>query len=320
MEFTRPVTALASGLIDYAGLFPPAKLSLDVAYGKYRQYLSGDLSWMLDRFVCPWGMITDLESYVADSDPLPVRVSVIAPVPFDDVERFGSFLNDLRRWNSTSNKVLADAIEVKWLEPNANLAAFADQLAALSTELALDTGHLESIYIELPWQTDFPIDEYARAASRWPTTHPVSLGLKVRTGGVEASAFPGTEELARFIGACYRYGVAFKATAGLHHPVRRWNSDTDSMMHGFLNLFWGAAALHAGLVSPDQLADVLDETNPTAFSMDADTISWKGLTLSHEQVADGRRGFARSFGSCSFVEPVEDLQELNLLPDNYAVD
>ena len=70
---------------------------------------------------------------------------------------------------------------------------------------------------------------------------------KVRTGGVTEGAFPASHALARFIQSCADAGVPFKATAGLHHPLRgeyRLTYEPGSphgMMFGFLNVFLAAA-------------------------------------------------------------------------------
>jgi hypothetical protein len=44
---------LLTGLIDYAGLFPPAKLSLDQAIRNYAAYRQCPERWMLGKFVIP---------------------------------------------------------------------------------------------------------------------------------------------------------------------------------------------------------------------------------------------------------------------------
>ncbi len=49
---------LLDRLIDYAGLFPPANLSLVDAIKDYNQYRTGEYSWMLRWFVVGAG---DLE-------------------------------------------------------------------------------------------------------------------------------------------------------------------------------------------------------------------------------------------------------------------
>src|SRR5579863_9372630 len=45
--------ALLAGSIDYAGMFPPAGLTLTEAIDRYRQYRGSQASWMLGRFVVP---------------------------------------------------------------------------------------------------------------------------------------------------------------------------------------------------------------------------------------------------------------------------
>ena len=47
------VRALLTGIIDYAGMFPPAKLPLDQAIRNYARYRTEPESWMLGRFICP---------------------------------------------------------------------------------------------------------------------------------------------------------------------------------------------------------------------------------------------------------------------------
>ena len=48
-------------LIDYAGLFPPANLSLEAAINNYRNYLNSDDSWMLGPFVLPVSLLKEID-------------------------------------------------------------------------------------------------------------------------------------------------------------------------------------------------------------------------------------------------------------------
>ena len=48
-----PVQEFLANIIDYAGLFPPAKLPMEEAFANYLRYRSGAMSWMLSRFICP---------------------------------------------------------------------------------------------------------------------------------------------------------------------------------------------------------------------------------------------------------------------------
>ena len=169
-------------------------------------------------------------------------------------------------------------------------------------------------YFEIPWAA--PSSENMRecvkavAASRHRA--------KIRTGGETADKIPPPEILVEFMKACAAAGVAFKATAGLHHPVRSrhrltYQPDSPSgMMHGFLNVFLTAAFLRAGMDSP-LVVELLNEQSSEAFEFDSGGVSWRTHRLSNEQIAEARDKFAISFGSCSFTEPIEDLQSIYLL-------
>lgn len=138
---------------------------------------------------------------------------------------------------------------------------------------------------------------------------------KVRTGGVKPDAVPLVGDVAGFIRACAQRRLAFKATAGLHHPVRSEQPLTyapdapRAVMHGFLNVFMAACFAWRGR---SELEPVLEETDPAAFRF-GDRAHWRDWSLDAAEVADARANFAHSFGSCSFEEPVRDLQSLGLL-------
>jgi hypothetical protein len=112
--------------------------------------------------------------------------------------------------------------------------------------------------------------------------------------------------------------VPFKATAGLHHPIRAEQALTyepgspRAVMHGFLNLFAAAAFARAG-ADAAEIESVLQEADASAFRLDDRGLGWRHRHASIADLAETRRVFAASFGSCSFAEPVADLRELGLL-------
>jgi hypothetical protein len=142
---------------------------------------------------------------------------------------------------------------------------------------------------------------------------------KARTGGVTADGFPSAFQLARFIKACADHDVPFKATAGLHHPLRSVNNLTYQLesakvlMHGFLNVFIGAAFAQNGM-DVERLAELLEERSATAFQFDQGSVSWRGEMVVRGQLRVTRGLLAIGFGSCSFEEPIADLRTLGLLP------
>jgi hypothetical protein len=142
---------------------------------------------------------------------------------------------------------------------------------------------------------------------------------KVRTGGLTPEAIPSSAELAEFIYNAAARRLPFKATAGLHHPIRSTHALTyapDSpraTMHGFLNVFAAAAFAWQGM-DRQHVEELLEETDPAALDFVDDSLYWKGHCVTAGQITESRRAFAHSFGSCSFEEPVSELRELGLLP------
>jgi hypothetical protein len=141
--------------------------------------------------------------------------------------------------------------------------------------------HGEAVYLE-----GVPLDEVAERGAR----------AKVRCGGDE---IPSVEELAAFVRGCRERGLVFKATAGLHHAY-----PTASGEHGFLNLL--AAAVFGA-------EDEALRAGPGAFELDEESFRWDGRQANAEQLVDVRASLLHSIGSCSFFEPVEELERLGLL-------
>jgi hypothetical protein len=163
-------------------------------------------------------------------------------------------------------------------------------------------------YFEVAGETETTIEAIARAGAR----------AKIRTGGLTADAFPEPARVARFQWLCHRAGVAFKATAGLHHAVRGdypFTYDPGSArgtMHGFLNVFLAAVLISTG-ASEHEATALLEERSPAAFHFGDEFIGWRSHRLSGEQIRQARERFAIGFGSCSFAEPVGEPGMLGLL-------
>jgi len=145
------------------------------------------------------------------------------------------------------------------------------------------------VYCELPLRDD--------VSFRILQLRELGIRAKVRCGG---KVLPSVASLAEFIDACRRLEVPFKATAGLHHPVRS-NGD-----HGFLNLL-------AAAVFGDE-EEALAEEDPSAFGATADSFNWRDRSASADEIARARRELFVGFGSCSAQEPIDGLAELGLLP------
>ncbi len=137
-------------------------------------------------------------------------------------------------------------------------------------------------------------------------------GAKIRCGGVTADAFPPVEAVAAFVAACRDASVPFKATAGLHHPIRHVDAATGFPMHGFLNLLAAAVFAWADGVGEAELAALLAEEDPRAFAVSPEGLAARGRFAGVDEITAAREWFV-GYGSCSFSEPVEDLQALGVL-------
>lgn len=298
----RSVHALVEGLIDYAGLFPPAQLGMPAAVENYAGYRAGDDAWALGRFVVPIARLDEFEGTAArlfprTTDAAPWLVSVLGGTdPVHDAEAIFAF--NERHAHSGAGRAVIDMLEGK-----------ASDMAALAQVVRSAPAGVTA-YVEIPIERD-PADLLAAIA-----TH--GARAKVRTGGVTPEAFPSPRELARFIRVAADLGVPFKATAGLHHPIRASYPLTyepgapSGTMYGFLNLFLAAAFAHEGLAIAE-LEEVLEERDPRAFAFDGAGVRWRGLHAGLDTIAMLRTRVALSFGSCSFTEPVGELRALGLL-------
>ncbi|MAY73109.1 MAG: hypothetical protein CMJ31_00005, partial [Phycisphaerae bacterium] len=143
---------------------------------------------------------------------------------------------------------------------------------------------------------------------------------KIRCGGVKPEMIPPAEQVAGFVAACATAAVPFKATAGLHHPIRGEypltydKNPPKAVMHGFINLVVGAAMIRKRLIDQPTLVELLEETHPKAFELTTDdAIVWRGVKLDLVSLADARERFFIGYGSCSYAEPIDDLRGLGWL-------
>lgn len=288
--------ALLSGSIDYAGLFPPAGLDMASATANYGSYRNGRASWALGRFVVPAARLTEFE---ASRSALPARpggpwqvTALLGSDPAADLRAIGEV-------NARDPEaVVIDVVEGKG-DSDATIGALLDAVP-------------ESLqaYVEVPVQNDPTplIEEIARRQGR----------AKIRTGGVTPDAFPAAADVARFIEVCLQAGVPFKATAGLHHPMRgeypltyAQNSPRGTMF-GFLNLFLASVLMAYGM-DRTKGTRLLEETSTFAIQISDVHIGWRGHRLDLGEVATVRQRSIVSFGSCSFTEPIDDLAALGLI-------
>jgi hypothetical protein len=239
-----------AGLIDHAALFPPASMALDEALAADAEARSAEHGWVIGRFVVP----------VAELGQLPdngLPLSVVLRGPADAA--------------LVTGVAGVEAVEI----PMDGARPRPSELVTAYREIQpLGVDAYFELVLDDDWRDSVPAAVGALAA--------LGARAKLRCGG---AAIPSVEQVALVIACCREAGVRFKATAGLHHAIRRGEE------HGFLNLMAAVTAPH------DRLAEVLAEEDPASLELD-----------------EASRDLFAGFGSCSWREPVEDLQELGMLP------
>lgn len=290
----KSIEILMHGAIDYAGLFPPAGLDMATSVANYRDYRTGNHRSLLGRFIVPVARLGEFEEAAGTILKAQLEPWPLSALPGEDL---AADIRAIVAFNRLHAGAVIDTIEL-----NAEPGAVADTLRALPESV--------DAFFEIPWATD-PESRIRQVAAR-------GRKAKIRTGGLTAELIPPVAEVARFIDACRRHDVAFKATAGLHHPVRspyNLTYETDSKkatMHGFINVMLAACLRHGG-TTREAIEPVLAESRPDAFSFDSNGGGWGELRMLNDEIESARLRFMASFGSCSFEEPIDELKGLGLL-------
>jgi hypothetical protein len=295
--------AFLAHLIDYAGMFPPASLPLDTAIRLYATYQSSEDAWMLGRFICFGSQLGQLDAYQdLFDDTRPLKLSVLAAKnPTRD-----NFLEQLE----TSHEQIK-SFHAKW-----GTRATVD-----AVEISLPVGFVERYAIH-NWFPETPavfveVPLIPGGSSQLSTVFnqlvQASVGFKLRTGGIIASAFPTSAQVADAIVGCRERGVRMKCTAGLHHPLRRFDASVQTEMHGFVNVFGAGILAHVHSPSAEVIQSILDDSDAKHFRFDQDGFAWRNLRATTEEISRVRRDAMLSFGSCSFDEPRADLRALGWL-------
>ncbi|MFD4181673.1 hypothetical protein [Rhodococcus sp. NPDC058514] len=277
------MTALLAHLVDDAGLFEPGALDMAAAVSRHRRDTASGQPMLTNRFVCPASRVPELLTHLDADDRFAVLVTVDAAALADTVAA-------LRR---------SPCAELVGIE--AALPAGPDETAgALATLIDAAKGAAVPLFLEPATVTDAPTLISALAERR--AEDAAALGVKLRCGGSGPELFPTPVELASALVAAARSGIPAKATAGLHHAIRRTDPSTGIAHHGFLNLVLAAGTARSGSVA-DTAAVLADD--------DRDRLRSTARALHDPAPA---RAVLTCFGSCDTETPMLEAVRLGLAP------
>jgi hypothetical protein len=309
------VRAFLGGIVDYAGLFPPAKLPLDEAIRNYAEYRAGPDAWMLGRFVIPATRLAELE-------PHATLFGQGSPWVFSVLGRGGNTLAefvtgleadvvDVAAFRERhSERVIVDAMELRLPPLEKASWNFSDELNATGAHVVSPFPWHITPFFERPLGADGQ-SSIVSAIHFADDMRPG--GFKLRCGGLDSSAVPSPEQVALAIAYAADCDVPIKFTAGLHHSLRHFDRGIEAKMHGFLNVFGAGVLTHALELGEDNLREIIEDEDPAGFAFDEQSFGWKQYRATVDQI-NAARQFVISFGSCSFDEPRADLRAMGILP------
>lgn len=289
--------AILDGAIDYAGLFPPAALTMADAVAEYRACRATADRWALGRFVVPAARLLEFQQAGEADGLLPAPAA-------DPVHLCALALADAAAGLAAIDAFHASAGElacrVVALECRATTPEEATRVTALMPRTL-------ECWVEIPLGAPpGPLIEAVLGGGARP---------KIRVGGIMPDLFPDPDALLDFLVEAVRRETPFKATAGLHHPLRGaypYTYEPGSAvgpMFGYLNLFLATALLLEG-APPAEARRALLEEDPEALDLADGGVTWRGRRLDIPALKRMRREGLRAFGSCSFREPMRDILPL----------
>jgi hypothetical protein len=272
------------GLIDYAGLFPPAKLPLKQAFENYLRYQYETDAWILAKFICPVKMLEGLIIYKKDLQNNFKDISLtVLPSAVEkrggSLQKFFEEMQEIKLFlQKMEQNIRVEALEIRIFPALLNIDSSPPLHLFLNEiyERLISAGISNvKLFFELN-QSKHWVDKVKQFTEEIAlfnqnmnenerSEQKIIGGLKLRCGGEKPENVPSPEEVAQTIHICAVTGIPFKATAGLHHPVRHYDTALRTKVYGFLNIFGSALlAFHHQLTSSEIQSIILEE-DPTQF-------------------------------------------------------
>ncbi len=280
--------------IDYAGVYPPAGLAAAEAAACYHDYWNGPNRFALGRLVWPADRLTELAEQISvlDCSKQAWKVSAVAAKQ--------DSISSIQAFNELNLKAKVDTIEIKAGEVSSDC----DLIARWHYNLFLEVTPAE--LASLP---------------EWIAQNPRAY-LKLRTGGLQAGAFPSPESLFEFVWSCGLASKPYKFTAGLHHlatgeyPLTYIADSAKACMFGSTQLLLASAYLGKYFSQGSKQEDLqrfLKQMEPDQlghWNWNHTSVEWDGVALTLQDLQQFRRVGCKGFGSCSYSEPIDEMTAL----------
>ena len=300
---TGSLKALLSGSIDYAGLFPPAKLDMKDAVDEYLAATSGDDGWIVENFVVGTKQFADLEEALDQKSGefegelrAPCALVTAPIVSAEQAEKVFAKIEDCL----DARRARVQSLEIK-MPSGKSLRPVLKALRSMGLE-DLDLP----FYLEFAWDDDLN-HSLSEAASVFE-----AVGFKARTGGVSAEMFPPATSVARFLVNMASLDTPFKFTAGLHEPLRYFDEELQVRRFGFLNVMLAGALAMTHDLNETEIEEVLVEQDSSHIRFEGDDVRVTEHLLTLAEINEFWDSFG-GFGSCSIQEPLDGLQRLGYL-------
>ena len=277
------VPVLLRGLIDDAAVFPPGNAPLPDAVRAHADHRRSWYSEMVGPLLVPASSARSLPSLL-DGRTEPLEIGLVGDTGLTALPATVAGAGA-----QISVRQIEIAVAKRGEDPQPGL----EYLLGLFAGWPQISGYAE---IPLTFGLLAALDRLAEARAGG-----AAVAAKFRTGGLAAELFPSPIELAAVICACRDRNLPFKLTAGLHHAIRHADPETGFVHHGFLGVLAATiAAVHDNAEAAD-VAELLATTDPVP------------LVETVRRQMDEPRPLWVGFGSCSILEPLDDLARLGLL-------
>ena len=307
-------------LLDYAGLFPPATLSLQDSLKNFAEYHHHNQKDWLGKFILPAKKIDDTililnKLNIFSMLKNKVKFSVILSSSETLSEYKNTVKTDLISVNKLINQYgnIIDIQSFEVLPPkevfNSDNTDSIKNFLIYSSEFLFQFKDKVEFYCELPFSEKLN-DNLTAIKKHNDNINLLKISVKLRTGGVTPQQIPTSRDVANAILLCAKQKIPLKATAGLHVPVPNDNPQVGAKLHGFLNVFSCMLFCYDGqLLNLQEIEKIISSYSYSDFKFSDKGLHVGDKFIANSKIAELRKLYIKSFGTCSFLEPIEHLHE-----------